>query len=269
MEQYILCSCGKRFRVTRAAPGRTIRCHLCGVLLTLEAFAEEQLAPQPPPPDAPRQVELTPVAEEQSAPPLAPPEAPTPVTLIRADVGPVFLVGRKNQCPICGSTDVRPMGNERIREFYAGDQLVWIRPRFCRTCGREWEVRPPRSVCYVMIVLGLLGVLFGAGMLIFSAIFPVVWLLLGPPDVWRRLRTSFGALALGLTMGLTIFCASFLCCRKHAGYLGQTRWLRCARNLGEAAAERGLGQRHASQDEGEEEAFKILQDLGGPRGPRT
>jgi hypothetical protein len=71
------------------------------------------------------------------------------------------IYGEKKRCPNCGSNDVRKMSNREIQEFYGSNMLILSVPRKCRACGQEYEIKPSRGGCVVMMVVGVVGVVFG------------------------------------------------------------------------------------------------------------
>jgi transcription elongation factor Elf1 len=59
---------------------------------------------------------------------------------IKIDPGSGLPVGGRDECPRCGSGDVRTMTPAKARQFYGRKEYVPERPRVCKNCRHEWEV---------------------------------------------------------------------------------------------------------------------------------
>lgn len=82
--------------------------------------------------------------------------------------------GRKNECPRCGSAEVRALRTNELVEIYGYPQFVLTMPRFCKMCRHCWEVRSPAGAV-VMLVASVLGVLYVLAMLAAAIFACAIW----------------------------------------------------------------------------------------------
>jgi hypothetical protein len=120
-------------------------------------------------------------------------------------------VADKDQCPKCGSRDVRAMSSKETKEFYGGDVIVLTAPRLCRSCKHGWEARPSKLGCYVMIAFSVLGMLLGIGLIVFVFVAHLYW--------WASGKWKWVYLCGGVGLGLTMLCGCAVTYSKYAAYL--------------------------------------------------
>jgi hypothetical protein len=94
------------------------------------------------------------VGPDAPPPPLAgPPSLPKPSRV-------------RDQCPTCGSAELRVMNASETKAFYGYDRFVLYLPRRCLACGHAFEVHPGVVGCYFLAGFSALGVLFGLFLLL-------------------------------------------------------------------------------------------------------